>query len=342
MPVNDTIVSYTNLVKPFGSQDALLAKTQQAATKVIGDQVKVKTAMADFKAGLDMWQEAEIHPQVLHTPRHATASLLQSHLVRKATSGNRIESFFIKTADKILEGLEVKFSAEDWPEWAESFFSWVGAIIPADQPPPQPNAAQIDNKFSIGILGDFGTGLYGAPVCQQSIQNGSENYNLMLHLGDVYYSATPEEVEQRFFQFWPNKAPINRTMNGNHEMYTGGHTYFETMLPRFDQNASYFAMQNDNWVLIVLDTAYHQSFGGQEGVFDDAQMKWLSAIIQAADDRKVVLFTHHQPLTQLDDNKGGNLIGQLETYRLAKKIFASTAFANPGDNSALRHESACE
>ena len=324
MPVHDTIVSYTNLIQPFGSQDALLAKTQPVAMKVIGDPAKVDATMADFKAGLDMWQKAEIHPQILHTPRHATASLLQSHIVRQAATSNRIESFFIQIADKILEGFEVKFSAEDWPEWAASFFTWVGAIVPADPPPPDPEATPIDNNFAIGILGDFGTGLYGAPVCQQSIQSDTDNYSLMLHLGDVYYSATPEEVEQRFFQFWPNKAPINRTMNGNHEMYNGGHTYFEMMLPRFNQKAGYFAMQNDNWVLIALDTAYSQSFGGQEGNLDKAQMDWLVTIIQAADQRKVVLFSHHQPFTQLDDNKGGNLLAQLKAYNLAdeNKIFA--------------------
>ena len=115
---------------------------------------------------------------------------------------------------------------------------------------------------------------------------------------------------------------MNRTMNGNHEMYTGGHTYFEMMLPKFNQKSSYFAMQNDNWVLIVLDTAYFQSFGGQEGNLDNAQMEWLSAIVQAAGHRQVVLFSHHQPFTQLDDNKGGNLLAQLKTYQLADKIFA--------------------
>lgn len=278
--------------------------------------------MADFKAGLDKWQEAQIHPQVLHTPRHATAALLQSHCVKQAAASNGIESFLIKIADKILEGLEVRFSAEDWPDWVASFFTWVAAIVPAAQLPPDPTAKQIDNNFSVGVLGDFGTGLYGAPVCQQSIQTSGENYSLMLHLGDVYYSATLEEVEQRFFGFWPNNASINRTLNGNHEMYTGGHTYFETMLPRFGQTASYFAMQNDNWLLVALDTAYHQAIGGQEGVLDDDQMKWLSAVVQAAEQRGVVLFSHHQPFTHLDTNLGGNLMAQLEDYKLADKIFA--------------------
>jgi hypothetical protein len=320
--IYDTIVSYSNVIKPFGSQDKLLAKTHDIAQKVIGDPAKVNAAMTDLKTGLDLWQQAELHPQILHTPRDVMASRLQSHIAVQARTQNKVDSFLIRLADRVLEGLEVKFSNEDWPEWAASFFTWIAAIVPANSPAPDPTAEPIANTFSVGVLGDFGTGLYGAPACQKSIQESSESYSLMLHLGDVYYSATPEEVEQRFFQFWPNNAPVNRTMNGNHEMYTGGHTYFETMLPRFSQNASYFAMQNDHWVLIALDTAYHQVFGGQEGVLDDPQMCWLKAIVDAAQTRKVVLFSHHQPYTQLDTNKGGNLLAQMEKYGLADKIFA--------------------
>ena len=47
MPINNTIVSYTNLIKPFGNdQNALLAKTQDAAAKVITDSEKLKATMA--------------------------------------------------------------------------------------------------------------------------------------------------------------------------------------------------------------------------------------------------------------------------------------------------------
>jgi hypothetical protein len=105
-------------------------------------------------------------------------------------------------------------------------------------------------------------------------------------------------------------------------MYTGGHTYFETMLPRFNQKASYFAMQNDYWLFLGLDTAYRGEFGGQEGVLDDPQMKWIGDMVQQAGDRKVVLFSHHQPFTQLDTNNGGNLLAQLEKHQVAGRIFA--------------------
>ena len=322
MAVNRTIISYKNLIQPFGSQDKLLAATHREAVKVFPDPAKADAAVADLKTGLDLWRASEIHPRILHTPRHAGASLLQSHVVKQAGLGKRIESFLIKIEHKILEGLEVRFSAGDWAGWAGSFFTWVADIHKAAQPAAQSAATPIANRFAIGVLGDFGTGLYGAPACQKSIQEGPDAYDLMLHLGDVYYSSTPEEMEDRFFQFWPNKAPVNRTLNGNHEMYNGGHTYFESMLPRFSQTASYFAMQNDHWVLAALDTAYSAAFGGAEGNLDDTQMRWLSAIVAAAGDRKLVLFSHHQPFSQVENNNGGNLIAQMKKFGLADRIYA--------------------
>jgi hypothetical protein len=52
MPVNNTIISYTNLLKPFGSQDTLLAKTHDPAARVIKDPAKLNATMSDLKTGL--------------------------------------------------------------------------------------------------------------------------------------------------------------------------------------------------------------------------------------------------------------------------------------------------
>jgi hypothetical protein len=322
MAFTDAIVSYTNLVQPFGTQANLITQTQQVAAKVITDPAKLNSTMSDFTDGLNAWQKAEIQPRVFHTPCHPMGSLVQSHILAQANLANKIESFFEKIADAVLESFEVRFASDDWLGWAASFFTWIGDLAPATQPPPSPVAAAIGNNFNIGVLGDFGTGRYGAPMCQKSIDSSGDAYDLMLHLGDVYYSATDDEVAQRFVKFWPTIGTMTRVMNGNHEMYTGGHSYFGTMLPRYQQTASYFALQNDNWLLAVLDTAYHQAFGGQEGVLDDAQMQWLQSIVNLAGTRAVVLFSHHQPFTQLDDNNGGNLLSQFEKYGLANRIFA--------------------
>ena len=49
---------------------------------------------------------------------------------------------------------------------------------------------------------------------------------------------------------------MNRALNGNHEMYSGGFGYFKLILPAFEQDSSYFALQNEHWLLVGLDTAY--------------------------------------------------------------------------------------
>jgi len=324
MPLNNTIVSYTNVVKPFGGPDQFLAKTRDAATKVLGDPAKVNAAMSDLKSGLDLWQAAEVNPKVLHTPRHAMTSLLQTHVAKQAAQANKLVEFLLKVEAKILECFEVRFSTADWPEWAASFFTWQPHIKTADVPAAKATADPIPNSFSMCVLGDFGTGLYGAPACSKSIVNGPDNYNLMLHLGDVYYSTTSEEVQSRFFEFWPRMPnAVNRTLNGNHEMYNGGINYFGEMLPNFGQQSSYFAMQNDNWVLAFLDTAFNGDVGGAEGLLDDTQMGWLKGIVNhAGNGQQLVLFSHHQPYSLVENNSGGNLISQMEKFGIADKIYA--------------------
>ena len=326
--IHDAIVSYSNVVQPYGSLDNFLVQTRKVASKVIPGQAQLEATMADFTQGMAMWRDSEINPQVLHTPQHQTASRLQTHIVSQAAQKkDGLAQFFLDIERKILECFEVKFSPEDWPEWAASFFTWVPTIVRAVRPPADPNPEAIPNSFAVGVLGDFGTGLYGAPVCSQSIVGNwnTSPYQLMLHLGDIYYSATSDEMIDRLQQFWPATPAINRALNGNHEMYTGGISYFGAVLRDFNQKSSYFAMQNDHWILVGLDTAYDQDqegLLGHAGVLTDEQINWLRPIVAARENRKVVLFTHHQPFSQAEENNGGNLMRQLHEFLDAKAIFA--------------------
>src|SRR5207253_2763206 len=127
----------------------------------------------------------------------------------------------------------------------------------------------------------------------------------------------------RFIDLWPfESTAISRSLNGNHEMYTGGHAYFEDLLPRLEQTSSYFAFQNDFWTLVALDTAYTQPFGGQEGNLNQEQVDWLNKIVAASENRKLVLFSHHQPFSLLDKTQGPMLIKWLQPLLEARKIFA--------------------
>jgi hypothetical protein len=51
-------------------------------------------------------------------------------------------------------------------------------------------------------------------------------------------------------------------------------------------------------------------------------VSWLGRILKTAGNRKVVLFSHHQPFTLLDNNGGGNLLQTLSEFLDAGKIFA--------------------
>jgi hypothetical protein len=96
-------------------------------------------------------------------------------------------------------------------------------------------------------------------------------------------------------------------------MYSGGDSYFNNTLPAFKQLSSYFAWQNDNWLLIALDTA------SLDFNLDAVQVKWLERIIAKAENRRVIVFSHHQLYSQLDD-QGPNLAEALGSLLHDKAI----------------------
>ena len=324
MPLANTLVSYDRLVKPFADVNALLGKTRQAAGKVIADPARADARVAQVKTGLAALQQAQGRfPRVMHTPRDTTAALLQAHVAVNAVRENKVESFLLRGLESILEAFDVKFSADDWLGWMLSFFTWVEALDPAKFLSAPADPAPIPNDYSVAVIGDWGTGLYGAPHCAQSIKNDPDGYSLLLHLGDIYYSGLPDEVTDRFLGLWPfSSTAVSRSLNGNHEMYTGGHAYFEELLPKLGQTSSYFAFQNDFWTLAALDTAYTQPFGGQEGNLNHEQVDWLTRLVASSGDRKLVLFSHHQPFSLLDANQGPMLVKWLQPLLEGKQVYA--------------------
>jgi Calcineurin-like phosphoesterase len=175
----------------------------------------------------------------------------------------------------------------------------------------------------LAMLGDWGTGLYGAPTCAKSIAGAKPAYDILLHLGDVYYAGTEPEVEGRFLNLWPNiPNAISCAINSNHEMYSGGNAYFRQTLPAFRQSSSVFALRNDCWLLIGLDSAYegNDRVGGK---LSDLQAGWVAAQVDEAakNGQRVILFSHHQPFS-LFETQGAILADCLKGALAARKIFA--------------------
>lgn len=264
-------------------------------------------ALVQISEAMAMLERAQHDPGVFTAPDNATTALVQTFLARKSSQEKKVVSTDV--------GLEAKFDSGDIFGWAGSLLDHIkgvrkhGFIDHAEAP------VTVKNKFRVALLSDWGTGLYGAPVCSKSIVEDGK-FDLLLHLGDVYYSGDKDEVEERFLKFWPRvPSAMNRALNANHEMYSGGHGYFDLMLPAFGQPSSYFALQNEHWILAGLDTGYseHELHGGQ--------VAWLHDIVKNAGDRRVVLFSHHQPFS-LYEAQGRKLVKQLGTLLDERRIHA--------------------
>ena len=121
-----------------------------------------------------------------------------------------------------------------------------------------------------------------------------------IHLGDVYYAGRRSEVRDHFLAHWPAGRRGSFALNANHEMYTGGFGYFEDLLgdPRFEaQNGtSYFALENDHWVIVGLDSAYHANRLKlyRIGKLDDDQIEFLGQMADRSEGKRLVVLSHHQ------------------------------------------------
>jgi len=262
--------------------------------------------ISEVSGGLQELEKATLNPDVMGGTETRMASLLQTFFATQAT----------KVASTASDGLEAKFDNNDLLGWVGSFFTWWKKIIKADWREAEAAPKQIDNKYRVALFGDWGTGLYGAPVLARSIAADPGKFQLVLHLGDTYYSGDEGEIRERLLQLWPSvPGALNRTLNGNHEMYTGGHAYFDIALKQFGQASSYFALQSDYWILACLDSAYdeHDLHGGQ--------VDWLTKIVANGGDRRLILFSHHQPFSLLDV-QGPKLVEKLAEFLDAKRIFA--------------------
>jgi hypothetical protein len=151
---------------------------------------------------------------------------------------------------------------------------------------------ELPDQAVVVLFSDWGTGEETAKRVMRQIKLQSPTH--AIHLGDVYYSGTEKEIQKRFLDVIDAEGPSPSgctylALNSNHEMYSGGHAYFElTLKTRFNQEASYFNLRNANWQLIGLDSGY------EDHGLKDPQREWLVAQLDDAGARRSVILTHHQ------------------------------------------------
>jgi hypothetical protein len=257
---------------------------------------------------------------VLVAPENPLACLLQSFLAERGSANfsDLVRQGKLQSANG--DAYEAKFDEHDVVGWALNFLpAWLkGRFSKRAFVPPKESVTTIPNAARIAILGDWGSSMYGAPVCAASIEKAQPAFTTLIHLGDVYYAGTSREVEERFLAAWPTVAGATSwAANSNHEMYSGGEGYFEKTLkdPRFTQGSSCFALQNDHFLFLGLDTGY------TEHDLDTTQLEWIRRRVAESGTRKLVLLSHHQPFSQFESG-GERLVAKLASLLASKRVLA--------------------
>jgi hypothetical protein len=321
---SEMVISYRGLKNLVCSGLEAVESGAAIAPGLPADPVADAAMVAGVEAALNQLRMAadDPHapggPEILAALDSRPASLLQSFMAECAAEG---KANLIPLGSG---GFEAQFDGQDAIGWAASLRSWWRKYLDKHDflaPPAEPQT--IKNGARLAMLGDWGTGLYGAPVCARSIAEAKSPYDVLIHLGDVYYAGTESEVEGRFLNVWPKVSnAISRAINSNHEMYSGGNAYFRQTLPAFQQSSSVFALRNDHWLLIGLDSAYEGN-DREGGKLSDTQAGWVTKLVNdgTANDQRVILFSHHQPFS-LYDSQGPQLAKFIEGSLAAHKIFA--------------------
>jgi hypothetical protein len=205
-----------------------------------------------------------------------------------------------------------KFSVTD-VGWVSSLFAMGVRQFRGrhDFPAKPADSVTIGNQARLVIVGDWGSGIPRArkvademrKVLDEGLAAGREQH--AVHLGDVYYSGWESEYRDRFLAYWPVKpdeaARIpSWNLNGNHDMYSGGHAFFDYALKdgRFarQQGSSRFSLRNDHWTILGLDTAY------DEHDLHGDQADWAKGMLESASG-KGLLLSHHQIFSAYEKEK---------------------------------------
>jgi hypothetical protein len=179
----------------------------------------------------------------------------------------------------------------------------------------------LPDRARVVIVGDWGTGNNRAKnvaqvmrtVLDEGLSTGVVQH--VVHLGDVYYSGWEREYKKRFLPLWPvqpaeSQAIGSWALNSNHDMFSGGHAYFETLLAdsRFirQDGSSFFSLESKHWRILALDTAWEAERLGAH------QLAWLTeqALDAKRHGQKVMLLSHH-PLFSAYKKPSQNLLADV-------------------------------
>ncbi len=178
---------------------------------------------------------------------------------------------------------------------------------------------KIPSNARIAVVADWGTGRDEAIVVLKALV--SMEPDLIVHLGDVYYSGTPEECRAHFLEPMrtyarkPDGTPIPVfTIPGNHDYYSGGEGFYELIDQLNEgpqrQRASYFTLRSEDggWQFLAMDTGYNDHTLSPKALLDAPatylrpdEIQWqLFRIADPDFHGRTILLSHHQFFSATD------------------------------------------
>jgi Calcineurin-like phosphoesterase len=240
----------------------------------------VATAAHDMLAAIHGAPAAHGAPVALAAPAAAAAGGLGSKVQMCSDLGlqylKALASGDQDAANKIKHNM-IAFSECD-PKWMEAldehakYFKIGGGL----QNVPYVRAGTVGNKVldmkpnaRVALIADWGTGTPNAINLLKAVKQ--QKPDVVIHLGDVYYSGTEAECNAYFRQIVDDvfdrantKIPVY-TMPGNHDMYAAGSGFYglikELNAGAQQQPASFFCLRatDGSWQFEALDTGLHDN-----------------------------------------------------------------------------------
>jgi 3',5'-cyclic AMP phosphodiesterase CpdA len=140
------------------------------------------------------------------------------------------------TEAAFVEALRLKFGNLD-PQWLEALRNYHRYLQNnrADVPYRKHTnlgdfviEGKLPAQAKVALVADWGTGTSEAIALLQKL--AAQEPDVLIHLGDIYYSGQQDEVDQRFKnpcrKLFAGKRTAIFTLAGNHDMYSGGLPYY--------------------------------------------------------------------------------------------------------------------
>jgi hypothetical protein len=214
-------------------------------------------------------------------------------------------------AKQIKDTFDFATCSPNWLETIEEYIGYFGpdgsrATVPYIRAATVgPVTLPLKADATIALFADWGTGTDTAVDLLREV--ALHNPDVVIHLGDIYYSGTATECEANFTRIIDSVLQRDQkdipvyTLAGNHDMYSGGAGYYgliASLNPSpWTQPASFFCLRNDDWQFIAMDTGLHDydPFTVTDVItyLEKDEEDWITDRI-AEFDGKTVLLSHHQ------------------------------------------------